>query len=80
MVKILREADQSPVTEGAKKQGVSDVTIYAWRKRFFFQVDVKRDNGVLLIVSKSLASTIYFLAAVAATLAWVIIVNSDSAL
>jgi putative transposase len=34
MVKILREADKAPVSEVAKKHGVSDVTIYAWRKRF----------------------------------------------
>jgi transposase-like protein len=31
MVKILREADQAPVAEVAKKHGISDVTIYAWR-------------------------------------------------
>jgi putative transposase len=44
MVKILREADKSPVSEVAKKHGVSDVTIYAWRKRFgqLEAVDVKR--------------------------------------
>jgi putative transposase len=44
MVKILREADQAPVTEVAKKHGISDVTIYAWRKRFgkLEPVDVKR--------------------------------------
>lgn len=44
MVKILREADQAPVSEIAKKHGVSDVTIYAWRKRFgqLEAVDVKR--------------------------------------
>jgi putative transposase len=44
MVKILREADQAPVSEVAKKHGVSDVTIYAWRKRFgqLEAVDVKR--------------------------------------
>jgi len=44
MVKILREADKSPVAEVAKKFGVSDVTIYAWRKRFgqLEAVDVKR--------------------------------------
>jgi putative transposase len=44
MVKILREADKSPVSEVAKKHGVSDVTIYAWRKRFgqLEPVDVKR--------------------------------------
>jgi putative transposase len=44
MVKILREADQAPVVEVAKRHGVSDVTIYAWRKRFgqLEAVDVKR--------------------------------------
>jgi putative transposase len=44
MVKILREADAAPVSEVAKKHGVSDVTIYAWRKRFgqLEAVDVKR--------------------------------------
>ncbi len=34
MVKILREADKAPVAEVAKKHGISEVTIYAWRKRF----------------------------------------------
>jgi transposase-like protein len=44
LVKILREADEAPVAEVAKKHGVSDVTIYAWRKRFgkLEAVDVKR--------------------------------------
>ena len=44
MVRILREADKAPVAEIAKKHGVSDVTIYAWRKRFgkLEAVDVKR--------------------------------------
>jgi len=44
MVKILREADKMPVKEVAKKHGVSEVTIYAWRKRFgeLEAVDVKR--------------------------------------
>jgi putative transposase len=44
MVKILREADKAPVSEVAKKHGVSEVTIYAWRKRFgeLEAVDVKR--------------------------------------
>ena len=43
-MKILREADKTPVSEVAKKHGVSDVTIYAWRKRFgqLEGVDVKR--------------------------------------
>ena len=34
MVTILREADQRPVPEVAKKHGVSAQTIYAWRKHF----------------------------------------------
>ena len=44
MVKILRETDKSPVTQVAKKHGVSEQTIYAWRKRFgkLEAVDVKR--------------------------------------
>ena len=44
MVKILREADQAPVVEVAKKHGISDQTIYLWRKRFgrLEPVDVKR--------------------------------------
>ena len=44
MVKILREADQTPVVEVAKKHGISDATIYLWRKRYgeLAPVDVKR--------------------------------------
>ena len=44
MVKILREADKSPVAQVAKKHGVSEQTVYAWRKRFgtLEAVDVKR--------------------------------------
>jgi len=34
IVRILREADREPVVEVAKRHGISDVTIYAWRKRF----------------------------------------------
>ena len=34
MVKILREADRLPAAEVAKKHGVSEATVYAWRKRF----------------------------------------------
>ena len=34
MVAILREADTRPTAEVAKKHGISDQTIYAWRKRF----------------------------------------------
>ncbi len=44
MVKILREADKHPVAQVAKKHGVSEQTLYAWRKRFgkLEAVDVKR--------------------------------------
>jgi len=43
-VRILREADTAPVVEVAKKHGISDQTIYLWRKRFgkLEAVDVKR--------------------------------------
>ncbi len=34
MVRILREADVSPVAEVAKKHGISEQTLYVWRKRF----------------------------------------------
>jgi putative transposase len=34
IVRILREVDRDPVAEVAKRHGVSDVTIYSWRKRF----------------------------------------------
>ena len=44
MVTILREADQRPVPEVAKKHGVSSQTIYAWRKHFgsLEPTDIKR--------------------------------------
>ena len=55
MVKVLREADKSPIAKVAKKHGISEQTIYAWRKRFgaLEAVDVKRlrqleqENGKL---------------------------------
>ena len=34
MVRIIREADKAPVADVAKKHGVSDQTIYLWRRRF----------------------------------------------
>ena len=34
MVKMLREAERTSVGEVAKKHGVSEQTIYTWRKRF----------------------------------------------
>ena len=39
IVRILREADSTPVSEVAKRHGVSEPSIYAWRKRFG-QIDV----------------------------------------
>jgi transposase-like protein len=44
MVKILREADKAPVAEVAKKHGISDQTIYGWRRRYgaLAPADVKR--------------------------------------
>ena len=44
MVAILREADQKPIADVAKKHSVSEQTIYAWRKRFgeLDPADVKR--------------------------------------
>jgi transposase-like protein len=55
MVKILREADTAPVVDVAKKHGISDQTIYLWRKKFgqLETADVKRlrqlelENGKL---------------------------------
>ena len=34
MVKILREADKTPVAQVAKQHGISEQTLYVWRKRF----------------------------------------------
>ena len=34
MVKILREADKTPVAEVAKKHGISEQTLYAWRQKY----------------------------------------------
>jgi putative transposase len=44
MVAILREADRERVPAVAKRHGVSEQTIYAWRKRFgaFQANDVRR--------------------------------------
>ena len=43
VVRILREADKDPVPEVAKRHGVSEQSIYGWRKRFSGMVadDVK---------------------------------------
>ncbi|VVE58891.1 transposase [Pandoraea horticolens] len=44
IVRILREADRHAVPEVAKRHGVSEASIYAWRKRFGEMVsdDVRR--------------------------------------
>jgi putative transposase len=44
MVKILREADKTSVADVAKKHGISDQTIYGWRKQYgrLEPTDVKR--------------------------------------
>lgn len=34
IVTILREVDELPIDQVAKKRNVSTATIYAWRKRF----------------------------------------------
>ena len=34
MVRILREADAEPVAKVAKCHGISEQTIYTWRKRY----------------------------------------------
>jgi putative transposase len=34
IVAILREADQAPVSEVARKHRVSEQAIYVWRRRF----------------------------------------------
>ena len=44
MVRIPREADKHPVAEVAKKHGISEQTLYVWRKRYgqLEAVDVKQ--------------------------------------
>ena len=44
MVAVVREADREPVSAVAKRHGIREQTIYAWRKRFggFQANDVRR--------------------------------------
>jgi putative transposase len=44
MVAVIREADGEPVSEVAKRHGISKQTIYTWRKRFgaFQANDIRR--------------------------------------
>jgi putative transposase len=48
MVKILRECDRSSVAEVAQKLGVSEQTLYTWRKKFGTMevADAKRLKGL----------------------------------
>jgi len=48
MVKILRECDSKSVAEVAKKHGVSEQTLYIWRKKFGTMevADAKRLKGL----------------------------------
>ena len=48
MVKILREADKVPVAEVAKKHGVSEQTLYVWRKKYgqLEATDVRQLRGL----------------------------------
>ena len=48
MVKILREADRAPVAQVAKQHGISEQTLYVWRKRYgkLEAVDVKELRGL----------------------------------
>jgi putative transposase len=65
MVKILREADKAPVAQIAKKHGISEQTLYLWRKRYgqLDAADVKelralqQENGRLkkLLAERDLA-------------------------
>jgi putative transposase len=44
MVAIMRESDREPVASVAKRHGISEQTIYTWRRRFggFQPDDVRR--------------------------------------
>jgi transposase-like protein len=48
MVKILREADKVPVAEVAKKHGMSEQTLYVWRKKYgqLEAADVRQLRGL----------------------------------
>jgi transposase-like protein len=46
MVAIIREADRDSVAELSKRHGVSEQTIYVWRKRFG-ELKLPRFRGVI---------------------------------
>jgi putative transposase len=35
VIRILQEADRDPIAAVAKRHGVSEASIYVWRKQFF---------------------------------------------
>jgi len=45
IVRILREADKAPIAEVAKRQGVSEQSIYGWRKRFGEMTVAAKERG-----------------------------------
>jgi putative transposase len=44
MVAVIREADREPVSVVAKRHGISEQTIYTWRKRFGGHEGSRRKN------------------------------------
>lgn len=48
IVRILRETDKDTIAEVARRHGVSEATIYAWRKKFgdLQTSEVKRLKGL----------------------------------
>jgi putative transposase len=48
MVRVLREADATTTAEAAKKHGITDQTIYRWRRQFrgMEVEDVKRLKSI----------------------------------
>jgi putative transposase len=70
MVAIIREADREPVSAVGKRHGVSEQTIYTWRKRFgsFQANDVRRLTllvgflgGLILLVAVRYVVFVVFL-------------------
>jgi Homeodomain-like domain len=44
MMAVIREADREPVSVVAKRHGISEQTIYTWRKRFGGHEGSRRKN------------------------------------
>ena len=65
LVKSLREADKSPAANVAKRHGISDETIYGWRKQYSHlePTDVKRHCQVdKQRASRSLDDSVFIIA------------------